>query len=64
MTAAEFIEWQREMGWKAPETARRLGISVNTVYAYRSDGVPKRDEMRTRLACAALAARIKPWGAR
>ena len=60
MTAREFKEWQKSMGWTAAEAARRLGKSPDTISAYRSKGVPLREAVVVSLACKALTAGMKP----
>lgn len=51
MSADEFRAWLDLMGITATEASARLGVSKNTITAYRQDGA---DE-RVKLACRALA---------
>lgn len=54
MTSDEFKAWQKRMGWSSAETARRLGITTDTVSNYRNLGIPERAKTMVSLACAAL----------
>ena len=62
MTAKEFREWQAAVGMSGREVAEHLGLSQNTISAYRSNGVPPAESPRVRLACAAIKAKLAPWG--
>ena len=66
MTPAEFRAWQAHMGLTVRATAELLDVSPSTVQAYRtgisrSTGQPVAVPRVVALACAALAAGLKPW---
>lgn len=62
MTAASFIKWLADMksaGLARSDAAagRLLGVSANTVVAFKKDGT----DLRTALACRALLHRMEPY---
>ena len=68
MTSADLRAWQAHMGFTFRAAADALGVSVSS-YANWMAGVssttkkPIQIDRRTALACAALAAGVKPWAA-
>lgn len=60
MTAEDLRAWQAHMGYNYAQACEALGVSSST-YANMLGGKAKLD-LRTALACAALAAGVKPWG--
>ena len=66
MTQADFLAWHQAMGFTYATGAQALGVS-RSAYANlvagvsRSTGEPVRYDLRTALACAAIAAGIAPW---
>lgn len=68
MTKDDFRAWMGVMGFKTQgQAAEALGVSVETVGNFlagqRRDGKPALIDLRTALACAALAQGIGPWTA-
>ena len=61
MTPADLQAWQLHMGLAQRAAADALGVTHAT-YSAMVLGKTRID-MRTALACAALAAGLKPWGA-
>jgi len=61
MTAEEFIAMQERLGISRAELCRRLGLAPNTGTAYASGrtAIP----ITVALACSAIAANLKPYGA-
>lgn len=62
MTASSFIAWLAEMksaGLARSDAAagRLLGVSANSVLAFKRDGA----DMRTALACRALLHQLEPY---
>jgi transcriptional regulator with XRE-family HTH domain len=66
MTPADLRAWQAHMGLTYDTAAAALGINRST-YAdllsgvSRTTGKPKDIDLRTGLACAALAAHLSEW---
>lgn len=61
MSADDFKAWQAHMGWSSAETARRLGVSSDTITRYRHRGVPKRLGRLVGFACSAVAHGLPVW---
>ncbi len=59
MTADDLRAWQAHMGCSYAEACKALGVGSST-YARMLAGVAKID-LRTALACAALASGLQPW---
>lgn len=59
MTANDLRAWQVYMGYNYAQACTELGVSSST-YARMLSGEAKID-LRTALACGALAAGVKPW---
>jgi predicted transcriptional regulator len=59
VTAAEFADWRKRMGFNRKAAAEALGLSRNTVQKYEEGvtAVP----LHIALACAALVRGIAPW---
>ncbi len=64
MKATEFKVWQGHVDMSGREVADAFGKSQDTISAYRTKGVPKREEAMVRLACAAISAKLPPWYAK
>ena len=60
MTSDDLRAWQAAMGYTYAQAHAALGISSATYARMLSGSGPI--ELRTALACAALAAGLKPWG--
>lgn len=60
MTADDLRVWQAHMRYSFAQACTELGVSSST-YARMLSGEAKID-LRTALACGALAAGVKPWG--
>jgi len=60
MKAGEFAAWRNEMGLSERDAAARLGMSRGFLRASEQDGAP----LYVALACAALLAGLKPYGAK
>lgn len=60
MTPADLRAWQAHMGLSQRAAAEALGITQATYSAMvlGKSGI----DLRTALACAALAAGLRPWG--
>ncbi len=68
ISAKEFRTWQASIDVEGRpirgiEVARRFGLAAETVSRFRTEGVKDGSEPIMRLAMAAMAAEIKPWGA-
>lgn len=66
MTSAEIQEWIAEMRSTGradgiADCAEKLGVGRTTFFRYSQVGVPERNSLTTRLACAALLAGIAPY---
>lgn len=65
MTPTDLIKWQAHMGFTQQQAADALGVRLNTYQEMRRGesfaGKPRTIDHRTSLACAAIAAGIKPW---
>jgi DNA-binding XRE family transcriptional regulator len=59
MTAADFMRWQRAMGFTGTKAAAALGVSRATVVDIRMGRRPVSGPIA--LACAAVAAGLGPW---
>jgi len=59
MTPDDLRAWQAHMGYNYAQACEALGVSSST-YANMLGGKAKLD-LRTALACAAIAAGLKPW---
>jgi hypothetical protein len=62
MTPAAFIQWLAEMKFAGlarseAECARLLGVTANTLLAWKANGT----DLRTALACRALLHSMEPW---
>ncbi|MDO4687086.1 MAG: hypothetical protein Q4A92_11125 [Corynebacterium sp.] len=69
MNHKDFDAWMQHMGLTEREAAERLGCTPATVGRMRrgvchTTGKPVVVDRRTALACAALAAGLKPWSGR
>ncbi|MBK6869773.1 MAG: hypothetical protein IPG98_18365 [Burkholderiales bacterium] len=67
MTPAQFIAWQAHMGLTVRAAAELLGVSAAAVGDWRrgtsrTTGRPIKLPPLLPLACAALAAGLRPWG--
>lgn len=68
MDPEDFNNWRvDEMGYTQTQAAVALGVSKGTVINYeagkrREDGRPVVIPKYIALACAAIAAKLKPWG--
>lgn len=60
MTPADFRAWQAHMGYTYDTASKALGINRAT-YARMLSGEHSID-LRTALACSAIASGLKPWG--
>lgn len=63
MSPAQFHAWLADMksaglARSDADAGRLLGVSANTVVAWKKDGV----DLRTALACRALLHRLGPYG--
>ena len=58
MTSAAFAAWRARLGISKSETARRLGLSRNSVIAYEAGTV--RVPLYISIACAAVELGVKP----
>ena len=66
MTADDLRAWQAAMGFTQAQAAAALGVGVSAYKDWcngksRTTGKPVAIDLRTALACAALAARLGPW---
>lgn len=61
MTPEDLRAWQAHMGYTYDTAAQALGMSRSS-YAAMIAGTSRID-MRTSLACAAIATGLKPWSA-
>jgi len=66
MTPDDFKAWRKAMGWNQTEAAEALGLSLGTIGNYergsrREDGRPAPVPRTVALACAAVAAGLRPW---
>lgn len=61
MTADDLRAWQAHMGLSQRAAADALGVTHAAYSAWVLGKTPI--DLRTALACAALAAGLKPWGA-
>ncbi len=59
MTSDDLRAWQAAMGYTYAQAHAALGVSSATYARMLADG--GRIDLRTALACAALAAGLKPW---
>jgi hypothetical protein len=64
---SDFETWRKHLGLNITEAGEALGISYETARNLnagisRQTGEPALPDLRTRLAMAALALRIPPWG--
>jgi len=64
---SDFEAWRQHLGLNITEAGEALGISYDTARnlnagVSRQTGEPVELDRRTRLAMAALALRIPPWG--
>lgn len=57
MTADDFNAWMEHMELNVSKTARRLGLSRNTVAKYQTEGAPD----HIAYACAAIAFGLPKW---
>ncbi|KAA6205649.1 MAG: XRE family transcriptional regulator [Candidatus Tokpelaia sp.] len=67
MDKEKFKLWRKKMGFSQIEAAKALGISRLSVQNYErgmrlEDGRPVRIPHPVALACAAIAAGLKPYG--
>lgn len=67
MTSADLRAWQAHMNFTFASAAEALGVSKATYTDWvagisRTTKNPIKIDQRTALACAALAAGVKPWG--
>lgn len=62
MEAKQFRLWQAELGLSGREVADAMGKTPDTITNYRTKGVPEREVTIVRLAMAAIAAKLPPWG--
>lgn len=60
MTPDDLRAWQAHMNLSQREAAKRLGVTHAAYSAWVLGKTPI--DLRTSLACAALAAKLKPWG--
>lgn len=68
MKPHDLIAWQETMEYTQEQAAEALGIGLSAYKDWRNGksrttGKPVKIELRTALACAALAAGLKPWTA-
>lgn len=61
MTPSDLRAWQAHMGYIYDSAAAALGVNRATYARWLAGSAPI--DMRTALACAALAAGLKPWTA-
>lgn len=66
MTSEDLIAWQKIMGYTQADAADALGTGLSAYKDWRNGvsrttGKPVEIELRTALACAALAAGLQPW---
>lgn len=66
MTPADLAAWRVHMGMSQRAAAESLGVSLSTYQQWECgasfrDGTPLPPDLRTALACAALAAGLAPW---
>lgn len=59
MTSEDLRAWQAQMGYSYADACKALGVGSST-YARMLAGGAKID-LRTALACAALASGLSPW---
>lgn len=73
MTPSDFRAWRAALGLTQAQAAARLGLSVSTIKTYESGFLRRRDAhtgelveveipRTVALACAAIAAGLKPVG--
>jgi DNA-binding XRE family transcriptional regulator len=62
MTLADLRAWQAHMGYTYATAAKSLGVARST-YATWISGEREIDK-RTELACAAIAAKLQPFGSK
>lgn len=67
MTPAHLDAWRQHMGYSQRAAAAALGVTLATYQrlergAEWTDGAAVTIDLRTALACAAIAAGLPPWG--
>ena len=60
MTPAAFRAWRADMDYTQAQAAAALKVSIRTIKAWESGNTSTPGMLR--LACAALAAGLAPWG--
>jgi transcriptional regulator with XRE-family HTH domain len=68
MRAADFKAWRKTMGYTQKQAAEALGLGTSTIEQYdrgvrKDDGTTVTIPLTVALACAALAAGLRPWQA-
>lgn len=66
MTPSDLAAWRAHVGMSQRTAAKALGVSFSTYQQWERgasfrDGTPLLPDLRTALACAALAAGLAPW---
>jgi DNA-binding XRE family transcriptional regulator len=66
MNAADLRAWQAHMGYTQAQAAEALGVALGTYCEWvagvsRTTGRPIAPKKTVALACAALAAGMRPW---
>jgi hypothetical protein len=60
LTPGDMRKWQSDRGFSASEAASMIGVALSTYYQMIQDGSGYVIDLKTALACAAIASGVPP----